>query len=185
MILFLLQFARIQRALQTNAMTNAQISLFEHQSLAVTEEPSDDNVTPLDFDQGRTPVPAGEPFQTKHRGIVFIETDEMSMTSTVRTAGGDKIGSIEFDLRDDHQVLYLMWAHLEDLPGYTRIGIGRECVRRMSDIFSLPVSAADNDGMRRDDGSHLTGDAPAFVEALKREGLILPSSADRYDLGDD
>ena len=125
-------------------------------------------------------MPAGEPFHTKQRGIVFIETDEVSMTSTVRTAGGAKIGSIEFDLRDDDQVLYLMWAHLEDLPGYTRQGIGRECIRRMSDIFGLPVRAADNDGMRRDDGSHLTGDAPPFVDALKKEGLILPSDADRY-----
>lgn len=34
------------------------------------------------------------------------------------------------------------------------------------------IYARENDGQRRDDGSHLTGDAPIFVEKMQAKKLI-------------
>jgi hypothetical protein len=42
----------------------------------------------------------------------------------------------------------------------------------VKELSNLPIIANDHDGVRRDDGSHLTGDAPAFVQKMREEGLI-------------
>jgi len=74
---------------------------------------------------------------------------------------------------DDGGVLKLTWAYLDGLGGsYLRKGIGREIVKRMSELTGYAVEAEENDGHRQDDGSHLTGDAPAFMAKLRKERLI-------------
>jgi len=50
-----------------------------------------------------------------------------------------------------------------------------ELVKRETE---LPIVAADNDGIQRGDGSHLTGDGPGFVAAMRRRGLIASSSTE-------
>lgn len=56
---------------------------------------------------------------------------------------------------------------------YRRQGIGREMLRRMIEMTGMAIFAAENDGQVQEDGSHLTGDAPAFVAEMRREGLIV------------
>lgn len=38
--------------------------------------------------------------------------------------------------------------------------------------YGYSVFARNNDGIQRDDGSHLTEDAPAFIEAMIKKGLV-------------
>lgn len=122
-------------------------------------------------------------FATRSRGDVAIDIDDEAMIAHVRTLSGQNIGRLEFEVVDDPQQehLYLRWAHLEDLPGYTQQGIGRQCLKLMMNIFGLPITAAPNDGQKRDDGSHLTGDAPEFVRRMKLEGLIAQGKSERYE----
>jgi len=56
---------------------------------------------------------------------------------------------------------------------YKKQGIGRACVELFNDYFDVIVTAEENDGIPKDDGSHLTHDAPGFVQKLREEGLIL------------
>lgn len=61
------------------------------------------------------------------------------------------------DLRDD---------------SYKHEGIGREALTFFREIHGLPITASKEDGLKKDDGSHLTGDAPGFVQKMRDEGII-------------
>ena len=47
-------------------------------------------------------------------------------------------------------------------------------LRLVRERSNLPIIANSNDGHQQDDGSHLTGDAPGFVERMRAAGLIEP-----------
>jgi hypothetical protein len=55
---------------------------------------------------------------------------------------------------------------------YKRQGLGTEAVKMFIEIFGVEVYVRENDGSTREDGSHLTEDAPAFVEKLMNLGLL-------------
>lgn len=57
-------------------------------------------------------------------------------------------------------------------PSYLRHGLGRATLQFRGEVFRSPLVVADNDGLKRDDGSHLTGDAPGFVAVLSKEELM-------------
>jgi hypothetical protein len=40
------------------------------------------------------------------------------------------------------------------------------------EFYAMPITASYNDGLSKTDGSHLTGDAPYFVEKMRDEGII-------------
>ncbi|MBX9866082.1 MAG: hypothetical protein K2Y14_04150 [Burkholderiales bacterium] len=63
-------------------------------------------------------------------------------------------------------------THLNLFSGYIRQGIGTEIIRKLKEDYGCLVTFSDDDGIRRDDGSHLTGDGPAFVNSLKRNEII-------------
>ena len=88
---------------------------------------------------------------------------------------GGKIGQINFhkiEMEDDyHYKIVWMYLDLKD-ASYKRKGIGRAALQFFKERADSYLVAEGNDGMRRDDGSHLTGDAPAFVAAMVKEGLI-------------
>lgn len=46
-------------------------------------------------------------------------------------------------------------------------------LRRMIEMTGMAIFPAENDGQVQEDGSHLTGDAPAFIAEMRREGLIV------------
>lgn len=90
----------------------------------------------------------------------------------------EEIGRIELDSREDacgNEEFFLTWAHL-DMQGeqYKRQGIGSAALKFHHDMFGSPIYAQSDDGLSRDDGSHLTQDAPGFVAAMRKEGLIEP-----------
>lgn len=113
--------------------------------------------------------------KTKNGEVVEIEIDEDDFTAIAKNPSGEKIGSIRFRLIEypNGEVLRMTHAFLNETgPRYLHQGIGTECVRLMGKITGLPIVASLDDGLVKSDGSHLTGDAPIFVEKLKAKGLI-------------
>ena len=111
---------------------------------------------------------------------IYID-DDADFLTTVRDGDGREIGRFEFNWIDDlnGDYLKLCWAYLDRLdPSYLRQGIGRECLKRVKEFSDLAIVAEDHDGVQRDDGSHLTNDAPSFVEQMRREHLIAGSDGD-------
>jgi hypothetical protein len=118
------------------------------------------------------------------RAVRIYIDDESDFLTSVRDSDGSEIGRFEFDRIDDlnGDYLKLRWAYL-DLIGssYLRQGIGRECLKRVKEFSDLAIVAEDHDGAQRDDGSHLTNDAPGFVARMRREHLIARSDGDEAD----
>lgn len=111
---------------------------------------------------------------TDGRVVVLVFQD--TMERVIVTENGEQCGEFEFAVRDDgarpgesFQVARLRRAYNERFPGH---GVGTEAVKWF--LFQQGVEPGalelpDNDGHRREDGGHLTGDGPAFVESLKRK----------------
>ncbi len=109
------------------------------------------------------------------REVTIKIDDEMDYKATVADRDGKEIGRIEFRQIEDCNGDYLKmcWAYLDLLdPSYRCQGIGRECLKQVGELSGLPIVAEVHDGIHQDDGSHLTGDAPAFIERMRSEGLI-------------
>jgi len=119
-----------------------------------------------------------ELFTTRDGRVVRIQIDDVDFSVEVTVvASGEEIGTLEFhEIEMDSRapsVLRFTSAFLEGPDGsYRRQGIGRRCLQLIREISDMEIVAADDDGQRRDDGSHLTGDAPAFVTRMREEGLI-------------
>lgn len=100
--------------------------------------------------------------------------DEVTIKVTTDTE--EDIGQIELIMREDEGDYYITWMYLDKSGNkFTQRGIGRQALLFFKDHYDVLISAAENDGMERDDGSHLTGDGPGFVEKLRLEGIIEPS----------
>jgi len=72
---------------------------------------------------------------------------------------------------NNHEETYYHMTHafIEGDGGkYKYQGIGTEAFRLFRECTGAKVTFSENDGIQKEDGSHLTGDAPAFVEKLKR-----------------
>ena len=124
-------------------------------------------------------------FRCKDGRAVRIQVDDENyFTTTVRDSDGREIGRIEFRWIDDLNCNYLKlcWAYLDLVDSSYRFqGIGRECLKQVRELSGLAIVAAENDGMQRDDGSHLTGDAPGFVARMQAEGLIAGGDREEAD----
>ena len=90
----------------------------------------------------------------------------------------NKIGEIQLSLVDDGlpgnpPSYYLTWMYM-DLKdnSYKHQGIAREALKFFKEFYGLPITASYNDGLKKADGSHLTGDAPHFVSKMRDEGII-------------
>lgn len=89
-----------------------------------------------------------------------------------------EIGRINFSFRNEDfpgrsSYYHITWMYFDLKDGsYLHKGIGREALIFFKKIYGLPITASNDDGFRKDDGSHLTGDAPAFVKKMRDEGII-------------
>ncbi|KAB0268472.1 hypothetical protein [Microvirga brassicacearum] len=122
-------------------------------------------------------------FSCRNGRTVTIAIDEDDdYGASVSDEQGNPLGRLVFRLIEDGECLKLVWAYLDHSDrAWCRQGLGREILRRVKELSGLPVTASDNDGHTQDDGSHLTGDAPAFVARMREEGLIAPGAYDRHD----
>jgi hypothetical protein len=105
--------------------------------------------------------------------IVFDWDDQV----TIRSASGAKIGHLEHRQLDDDapsevrliQNMYLEGA--DEGGSYKQQGV-------MSFVFATLVDkgyrllARHHDGMKREDGSELTQDAPGFMDRMEAKGLV-------------
>jgi hypothetical protein len=89
--------------------------------------------------------------------------------------GDKRIGRFEFkEIESDGSgpdLRLVTYCFLNEQPGYTHCGIGREIVKFVAEYGHVVVMSHD-DGQRRQDSSHLTGDAPGFADTLEKEKLI-------------
>lgn len=116
-----------------------------------------------------------EIFRCKNGQEIQIIIDEgADFEATVTGPNGEKIGTISFRQFDEcGSYLKLTWMYLDKSGDRWKLqGIGREVLRRVKEVSGLPITAGSHDGHRRDDGSHLTGDAPSFVDRMRQEGII-------------
>ncbi|WP_194454398.1 hypothetical protein [Bradyrhizobium sp. CCBAU 53421] len=96
------------------------------------------------------------------------------------TEEGERIGELSFsqaESDDQYTAPYwrFMWAHLDFLGDkFKKQGIGRAALEMWHECSREKAVVARNDGITREDGSsHLTGDAPGFVDRMVQEGLLL------------
>jgi len=109
------------------------------------------------------------------RSVTIKISDEENFLAIIFDEYGNQLGELKFDEVDG--CLKLVWAYLDQSdPAWCRQGIGREVLRNVKEYSDCTIVTSDNDGTVHDDGSHLTGDAPAFVARMREEGLIQPSS---------
>ncbi|WP_063703605.1 hypothetical protein [Pseudoalteromonas gelatinilytica] len=103
---------------------------------------------------------------------VTIVIDEDVPSIIVFTEDEQRIGNI--DLSEVDEGFYIVWMYLDQLSNkYKKKGIGRACLEFFSESYQMPIYAAKNDGHPREDGSHLTGDAPGFISRMRSEGLVV------------
>ena len=127
-------------------------------------------------------------FTTSKGRSYLILIDDFGEEITV-THHDEPVGSISLrfiegaDLRqpDSYHITHLA------LDGCRRQGVGRRCLQLHIEIFQSPITANKDDGMRRNDGSHLTGDGPAFIAKMLSEGIVsgIDGDSDYYDRFDE
>lgn len=112
---------------------------------------------------------------------VVLEWSNDEMTAWTADEPRERIGSFEFQFvegsggRGDDDYYHVTNMHLEgpsSAPGtYQQQGIGREILQIVGHVTFSP-----HDGIRRDDGSHLTGVGPIFAAKMVAAGLASWSS---------
>lgn len=85
---------------------------------------------------------------------------------------GDEFKFIDEDIDEDgvgNGESYLLARMYSPIP---KAGLGREVLKFFIDMTGARIYARPHNGQTRDDGSHLTEDAPGFVIKMRAEGLI-------------
>lgn len=90
-------------------------------------------------------------------------------------ANGDKVGYLSFRCYEvplspyeDRTICRLTHAFLEGHDGrYRRHGVATQAVRFYLVCTGYYLELPENDGIRKDDGSHLVNDGPGFVASLR------------------
>lgn len=93
--------------------------------------------------------------------------------------GDNLIGHIDWSERsigldnhgEDLSGMLLTHIYLDEIPGYTRCGIGTRIVELIRDCTGNDVFVRRDTGTVRDDGSHPTQDAPSFYQSLTQKQL--------------
>ena len=119
----------------------------------------------------------------RHGREIELCLDEDSLVLTAlhkgRVIGRVCMNQIECDSGDE---LKITWMYLDICDAsYKYAGIGRKILELLYEYKSGPLMAGNDDCTTSNDGSHLTGDAPAFIQKMKDCGLI---SRGRYGCDD-
>jgi hypothetical protein len=105
---------------------------------------------------------------------IDLKLDEDSLV--LKAFHGSKlIGRMEFNsIECEHgEDLKITWMYLDLCNStYLRSGIGRALIELMNEYHGGPLIAGNEHGTTSVDGSHLTGDAPSFIQKMKRDGLV-------------
>lgn len=123
-------------------------------------------------------------YETRDHRRVRILLEDFGDEIRIHDQNDRLIGLIQLKLFDEEHGswYYITWMYLDIVDqSFLRQGIGRAALIFHLDIFKTPIFAAENDGMKREDGSHLTGDAPSFVNRMRFERIIETPASHRSD----
>ena len=108
-------------------------------------------------------------YRTSSGKIILLEMNEDWTEIIFKLPNGEQFGEFEFkDLENGSYKLIRMYSE-----PYKEEGIGRAALEMFKDITDgVSLYTSPNDGIQREDQSHLTQDAPIFVAKMIKEGLI-------------
>lgn len=96
------------------------------------------------------------------------EWDRISFSQNGNTLDGEFL----FDDVYENQQSFLL-KRLYSPINFKRLGLGEEVLRFFkSETSNAIIWTRENDGVTRDDGSHLTEKAPTFIRKMQKLGLI-------------
>lgn len=112
-------------------------------------------------------------YQINGNALITLKIDDFANEITFFDSNDNKLdGEFVFVDEDEYSDNYLL-ARMYAPAKFKKSGLGRAAIEFFKDYMSTSVYARENDGHRRNDGSHLTEDAPGFVSQMIAEGLIL------------
>lgn len=119
-------------------------------------------------------------YQIADGRIITLKIDDDSTEVTYHDSLGNQLGEdgefvfVDEDL-DSNCNSYLLARMYVPIK---RSGLGRASLEYFRDLTGASIYTRANDGLTRDDGSHLTEDAPGFVSKMQTEGLIINDMLD-------
>ncbi len=112
-------------------------------------------------------------YQLDNGRLITLKFDDFSNAVTFYdSVTGDELDG-EFEFHDEHEngtefLLKRMYAP----TGLKNKGLGKAAIELFIANMGASVYTRPDDGQPREDGSHLTEDAPFFVSKMKENGLI-------------
>lgn len=111
-------------------------------------------------------------YQITGNTLITLKLEDDLSEITFYDSNGNKLdGEFEFKDEYDEGVNYLL-RRMYAPKNYKKSGLGRAAIEFFKDCTRASLYARENDGQVRDDGSHLTENAPAFVAKMIKEGLL-------------
>lgn len=110
-------------------------------------------------------------------GLLFKMILETEDELLIQDMNGVQIGEFEFQELDYGNGYKIMRMYTNE---YKNTGLGSAALSYFLEIYGGPLYTSPHDGLTRDDGSHLTEDAPSFVMHMQAKGIIYGNS-DRFD----
>lgn len=107
---------------------------------------------------------------TSQSGQLY-EIDVTDGSEILVTKDGKKCGSILLSCRECDDADYYHITNL-GLEGCKGEGVGRQCLKLHKEMFDALLTAGSSHSGKQDDGSHLTGDGPGFIEKMRKEGIV-------------
>ena len=115
-------------------------------------------------------------YRTTNNTVVVLEINDEWTEIVFKTPKGDHIGEFEFkELESGNYKLMRMYTNKSKQGG-----IGRAALQFFKEVTGGLIYTSPHDGVVRDDGSHLTEDAPGFVAKMIEEGLIEDDAGDDF-----
>lgn len=114
-------------------------------------------------------------YRLRDGAIVTLTLDPHEDSIKVTDTQGQAIGNMDVTVienehgADTHRLRNMYMDKQGDR--YKRMGIGRACVEHYNAYYDVVLTAAQV-GEDPGDGGHLTDNAPTFVAAMRREGLV-------------
>lgn len=107
------------------------------------------------------------------KGKLFKFILEGEFEILIEDMHGNSVGEFEFQEIDYGNGYKIMRMYTNE---YKNTGLGSAALNYFLEVYEGPLYTSPNDGSARDDGSHLTEDAPSFVQHMIAKGVI-----DGYD----
>jgi len=112
-------------------------------------------------------------YQIYGNTLITLRLEDDFSVITFYDSNDNKLdGEFLFIESDENDGLYLL-GRMYAPKAYKNSGLGRAALEYFVEYTGAQVYARENDGNVRDDGSHLTEDAPGFVGKMIDEGLLI------------